>query len=145
MLNIRGFHHSALRWCSMHTVNLGLCHWVAGSVMIMLLQMEDSWGFICVVLSLNACKISSCRIFGRHPPARLQRTKRMSVCPLHTLSSWNGLGRTRSSITLRNYVCAGHVMIARLHVRNKIKIAPGTLSPNFTHETFGIQYRAMQR
>ena len=68
---------------------------------------------ICVYGGLSCWLLLNCicRIFGRPPPARLQRTSRMSACPLPIQSSWNGLGRARSSIICCNYVCAGHDLI----------------------------------
>ena len=45
LLKIRGFHQSCLRWCTMHTINLGICHWVVASILISVMNHhEDSEG-----------------------------------------------------------------------------------------------------
>ena len=38
LLGLRCFHHEMLRWCSLHTVNLGIAQLVAASAMIELLK-----------------------------------------------------------------------------------------------------------
>lgn len=48
LLKVHGFHHSIIKFCTLHTLNLGLCLWTAGSAILELLKLEV------------ACHISTC-------------------------------------------------------------------------------------
>ena len=40
LLNLVNFDKSMLKWCSLHTVNLGMAQWVAASTILELMAMD---------------------------------------------------------------------------------------------------------
>ena len=46
LLRVRGFDHNMVKWCSLHTINLGIASWACGSAIFELLKYEELLMFI---------------------------------------------------------------------------------------------------
>lgn len=42
LLKVRGFDHNYVKWCTLHTLNLGICCWASASVLLELLKDQVS-------------------------------------------------------------------------------------------------------
>ena len=50
LLLLRGFHYTMIRFCSMHTVNLGLCYTINGSALLLISNSGMGWLSVLIVL-----------------------------------------------------------------------------------------------
>ena len=46
LLRVRGFDHNMVKWCTLHTINLGIASWACGSAIFELLKYEELLMFI---------------------------------------------------------------------------------------------------
>ena len=88
-----GFHHEMIRWCTLHTLHLGVVNWAAGSAFHMLLS-QDSEFFLdrSMLNSMNVnlggfpyiCQPSSRKMYG------------VAVLGVWTNDSWKPTGSSTS-------------------------------------------------
>ncbi|CAE7252570.1 unnamed protein product, partial [Symbiodinium sp. KB8] len=43
LVKLRGFDHNYIKWCTLHTLNLGVACWAVASALLELLKLEDVW------------------------------------------------------------------------------------------------------